>query len=150
PAAFDASQLNAYARVLDELGDHATCEVIAKHLLRVAGTDMLWKTCAWSHLACAYCGQDRFEEAIALAQKAVDLNPRPDNAASFAGTLARASPRTRTIAAPPPPPGKPREPAFDLLDAGELAAATAMITDERWRIRRAALAATRYRFAPEN
>ena len=28
PAAFDGTQLNAYAGVLDEVGDYATCEAI--------------------------------------------------------------------------------------------------------------------------
>src|SRR6185295_19966035 len=116
PDAFDATQLNAYAGVLDEVGDAAACETVAKQLLRVAGTDMLWKTCAWSHLACAYCGQGQFDEAVALAQKAVDLNPLPDNAESFAATLARATSRTRSIATSAPPPDKPREPVFQLLE----------------------------------
>jgi hypothetical protein len=150
PDAFDATQLNAYAGVLDEIGDAVACEVIAKQLLRVAGTDMMWKTCAWSHLACAYCGQGRFDEAVELAQKAVDLNPLPDNAESFASTLARAASRTRSIATPAPPPDKLREPVFQLLEAGDFAAASSAITDAGWRVRRAALTATRYRFASEN
>jgi tetratricopeptide (TPR) repeat protein len=150
PDAFDATQLNAYAGVLDEVGDAAACETVAKQLLRVAGTDMLWKTCAWSHLAGAYCGQGRFDEAVALAQKAVDLNPLPDNAESFAATLARAASRTRSIATSAPPRDKLREPVFQLLEAGDFAAASSAITDAAWRVRRAALAATRYRFASEN
>src|SRR5262249_11988472 len=53
PEAFDASQLNAYAGVLDEIGEYATCEKIGDHLLRVAGEDPMWKSNAWNHLACA-------------------------------------------------------------------------------------------------
>src|SRR5262249_59502217 len=36
PAALDASQLNAYAPLLHQLGDHPTCETIAQHLLPLA------------------------------------------------------------------------------------------------------------------
>jgi tetratricopeptide (TPR) repeat protein len=150
PGAYDASQLNAYAGVLDDVGDHVTCEAIANHLLRVAGDDLVWKTCAWSHLACAYLGQGKLDQAARLAQQAVDQNPLPDNAAGFAATLARV--KAGTAAAPPPlpAPGKPREPGFHLLEAGELRAAAAAIADPSWRVRRAALAATRYRFPSEN
>jgi tetratricopeptide (TPR) repeat protein len=150
PDAYDASQLNAYAGVLDEIGDHATCEAIANHLLRIAGDDPVWKTCAWSHLAGVRCGQGRFDEAVALAQRAVDDNPLPDNAAGFAATLARARSRTQTARPSLPPPGKLREPAFHLLEAGDFAAAASAITDPSWRTRRAALTATRYRFSSEN
>jgi tetratricopeptide (TPR) repeat protein len=150
PDACDASQLNAYAGVLDEVGDHATCEAIANHLLRVAGDDLVWKTCAWSHLACAACGQGRFDEAIELARRAVDENPLPDNAAGFAATLARATSRTRAAPASAPAPGVRREPVFALLEAGDFAAAATAIADPSWRIRRAALTALRYRFTSEN
>jgi tetratricopeptide (TPR) repeat protein len=150
PDAYDASQLNAYAGVLDEVGDAATCEAIANHLLRVAGEDPLWRTCAWSHLACAYCGQGRFDEAVVLAQRAVDDNPHPENAAGFAATLERARSRTRTMPPSLSPPGKQREAVFQLLEAGDFAAAAAVIADPSWRVRRAALTATRYRFASEN
>jgi tetratricopeptide (TPR) repeat protein len=150
PGAYDATQLHAYAGVLDEVGDHATCEAIANHLLRVAGDDMVWKTNAWSHLACAYAGRGKFDDAVAFAQNAVDHNPLPANAAGFAATLARVT--SRTQAAPPaqPPPGKPRDRVFDLLETGDFAAASSMISDASWRVRRAALAATRFRFTSEN
>jgi tetratricopeptide (TPR) repeat protein len=151
PDAFDEAALHAYAGVLDELGDHATCETIANHLLRIAGDDLVWKTCAWSHLACVALGQGKFAQAIELAQKAVDGNPVPDHAAGFAAILARAKARTRTPPPPaPPPPGKLLEPVFHLLAAGDFRAAAALITDPSWRVRRAALTATRYRFASEN
>lgn len=149
PDAYDASQLNAYAGVLDEVGDHATCELIANHLLRIAGDDLMWKTSAWSHLACAALGQGKFAQAIQLAQQAVDQNPLPDNAAGFAATLARATARTQAAPVVLPPPGKPREPVFHLLEAGDFAAAAA-VADPSWRVRRAALTAARYRFASEN
>jgi hypothetical protein len=48
------------------------------------------------------------------------------------------------------PPGKPRAPVFDLLEAGDFAAAAAQLGDPSWRVRRAALAATRMRAAADN
>jgi tetratricopeptide (TPR) repeat protein len=150
PEAFDATQLNAYAGVLDEVGDYAACEKVANHLLRVAGDDVMWKTNGWNHLACAFIGLGKFDEAITLAQQAIDQNPLPDNTAGFAATLERAKTKTKTTAPPLPPPGRPREPAFELLEAGDFTAAAALGSDKSWRVRRAALAATRFRYATEN
>ncbi len=152
PDAFDASQLNAYAGVLDEVGDAVTCERVALHLLRVAGEDRMWQTCAWAHLACAACGQGKFAQAIDWAQQAVDHNPLPENAEGFAATLARARAGTHTTPAPLPPPGRSREPAFHALEAGDFTAAiaAAQAPDASWRVRRAGLTATQFRFASEN
>ena len=150
PGAYDATQLNAYAGVLDEIGDYATCETIANHLLRVAGDDLLWKTCAWAHLAAVSVGQGKFEQAITLAQQAVDGNPLPDNAAGFAATLARAKAKVRPTPPALPPPGKLREPVFHLLEAGDFAAAGTLFADPSWRVRRAALTALRHRLPSEN
>jgi tetratricopeptide (TPR) repeat protein len=150
PDAFDATQLNAYAGVLDEVGDYATCEKIANHLLRVAGGDVMWQTNGWNHLACAYIGLGRFAEAVELAERAVQQNPLPDNTQAFQSTLERA--RSETRHAPPPlaQPGRPREPIFAMLEAGEHAAAAALAGDASWRVRRAALHAARFRFSSEN
>ncbi len=150
PEAFDTSQLNAYAGVLDEVGDYVQCERIAKHLLRLAGDDVMWKTNGWNHLACAYIGLGRFAEAVELAEDAVQHNPLPDNTAGFAATLERARTQTRTT---PPwlgPVGRLREPVFVLLEAGDFASAERLVTDDSWRVRRAALEATRFRFGSEN
>ena len=100
PGAFDASQLNAFAGALDEVGDYATCERVAEHLLRVAGDDLMWKTNGWNHLACAYVGLGRFDEATALAERAVGENPVPENVQAFAVTLARAKARTKPTGPP--------------------------------------------------
>ncbi|MBV8758306.1 MAG: tetratricopeptide repeat protein [Deltaproteobacteria bacterium] len=150
PAAFDATQLNAYAGVLDEVGDYTTCEAIANHLLRAAGDDVMWQTNGWNHLACAYIGQGKFDDAIALAEKAVAQNPSPDNAQPFQATLDRA--RSRTKPQPPavPPAGKTRLPIHVLLEAGDHTAAAEQLRDRSWRVRRAALHAARFRFASEN
>ena len=150
PDAFDPSQLNAYAGVLDEVGDHTTCERIARQLLRVAGDDLVWKTHAWAHLACVAGSQHDFDRAVELAQQAVDQNPVPETAAGFAATLERVRARITSPPAVLAPPGTLREPVFHLLEAGDFAAASAMIGDASWRVRRAALAATRFRFASEN
>ena len=150
PEAYDTSQLNAYAGVLDEVGDYAMCEKIANHLLRLAGDDVMWKTNGWNHLACAYIGLGRFDEAVKLAQDAVKQNPLPDNAANFAATLERAKTKTKTTPPPLPPVGKVREPVFGLLEAADFGAASELTSDPSWRVRRAALEATRFRFASEN
>lgn len=150
PDAFDATQLNAFAGVLDEVGDYAMCEKVANHLLRVAGADVMWKTNGWNHLACAYIGQDRFDEAVELAEKAVADNPLPDNTQAFATTLERAKSKTKTTPTPLPPASAARDAIFALLEAGDLAGAAAQLGDSNWRVRRAALHATRFRFASEN
>ncbi len=150
PDAFDATQLNAYAGVLDEVGDYPRCEQVANHLLRVAGDDVMWKTNGWNHLACALIGLGKFEDAATLAQQAIELNPLPDNTAGFAATLERARTQTRTTPPPLPPPARPREPVYALLEAGDFATAAALGSDKSWRVRRAALSATRFRFASEN
>ncbi len=150
PAAFDASQLDAYAGVLEEVGEYATCEVIAKHLLEIAGADLTWQTRGWNHLASASVGQGKFAEAVELAGRAVAQNPVPENKASFATTLERA----KAGQVPPPVvvtvPGKVRDPIYALLEAGDHAAAAARLGDKSWRVRRAALRATRFRYASEN
>lgn len=150
PEAFDASQLNAYAGVLDEVGDYPTCEAIAQRLMKVGGDDLTWKTSAWNHLACACIGLGRFDEAVTYAEQAVAQNPLADNTAGFAATLERA--RTKTKSTPPAPlvPARPREPVFALLEAGDFAAAAAPPAEAAWRTRRVALQASRFRFASEN
>jgi len=150
PSAFDASQLNAYAGVLDEVGDYVRCEAIANHLLRVAGDDVMWQTNGWNHLACAYIGQGKLAEAVELAQRAVDKNPLPDNAQAFATTLQRARTGTKLEVPPLAPVGKPREPVFLQLESSEHAAAAEQLGDPSWRVRRAALHASRFRFSSEN
>ena len=150
PEAFDTSQLNAYAGVLDEVGDYKTCEAIANKLIALAGDDVMWKTNGWNHLACAYIGLGRFDEAVKLASDAVKHNPLPDNIQGFAATLERAKTKTQTTPPPLGPVGKAREPVFALLEAGDFATASVLTTDPSWRVRRAALEATRFRFASEN
>ncbi len=145
PAAFDASQLNAYAGVLDDIGDYTTCEAIAKLLLAAAGGDLMWQTNAWNHLACACVGQGRFTEAVTLAERAVAQNPVTANAAGFAMTLERARGRTQKTPAASTIPR--RESIFAQLEAGDHAAAMAQLDDVSWRVRRAALGATRFRVA---
>ena len=99
PSAFDPTQLNAYAGVLDEVGDYDMCETIAKRLVRAAGDDVMWLTNAWNHQACAAIGLGDFARAVTLAERAVAQNPLPDNAAPFATTLERARTKTQTFPA---------------------------------------------------
>lgn len=150
PTAFDASQLNAYAGVLDEVGQFARCEVIARRLIEVAGKDKMWLTNGWNHLSCALLGLGRQAEAIELAQKAVKQNPSPDNKDGFAATLARAKANTPTVPTPAPPPDTARHPAFQLIDDSDLHAAAALLDDASWLARRAALRAARFRHGSDN
>ena len=150
PDAFDPGQLNAYAGVLGELGDGATGKAIADHLLRIAGDDPVWQTSAWAHQATALICQGKFDAAAALAQRAVDGNPLPDSAAGFAAILERARSRTRIAPPPAPPSDASRAPVFALIEAGELAAAAALIGDPSWRVRRAALTAARFRSSADH
>jgi tetratricopeptide (TPR) repeat protein len=148
--AFDASQLNAYAGVLDEVGDYTTCELIANHLLHVAGEDLTWLTNGWNHLACALIGQGKFADAIELAERAVAQNPLPDNAPNFAATLARARAHQASASPTVPSQTKLRDPIYVLLEAGDHAAAASRLGDPSWRVRRAALRASRFRLGSEN
>ena len=140
--------------MLDAIGDHAACEQVANRLIAVAGSDVMWSTNGWNHLASAYIGQGRFDDAVGLAQRAVQYNPLPDNARAFAATLARAKARATTVPGPPLPPppaaGKPRDKVFQLIEAGEHTAAVALLRDPTWRVRRAALGAVRLRLSAEN
>jgi tetratricopeptide (TPR) repeat protein len=154
PDAFDVTQLNAYAGVLDEVGDYETCEHIANHLLEAAGDDLTWQTNGWNHLACAYIGLGKFAEAEKLARDAVEQNPLPDNGPAFLATLDRARARVKPT---PPPLGDlgsigawAREPVFALLDASDHTAAAEHARADSWRVRRAALEASRFRFTSEN
>jgi tetratricopeptide (TPR) repeat protein len=150
PEAFDATQLNAYAGVLDEVGDYAMCEKIANHLLRVANDDVMWKTNGWNHLACAYIGQGKFDEAVELAERAVKNNPLPDNTEGFRATLERAKAKTKSTPAPVPAASAAREPIFALLEAGDHTGAAEQLGARNWRVRRTALHASRFRFSSEN
>jgi tetratricopeptide (TPR) repeat protein len=150
PEAFDTSQLNGYAGVLDEVGDSKTCEQIAEHLIRAAGKDVMWLTNGWNHLACAYIGQGRFDEAVKWAKKAVEKNPLPDNTENFRKTLERASKKERYVAAPVVPTEPQRHAAYLLAETGDLAAVLALATSDDWNARRAALRAARFRYASDN
>lgn len=150
PAAFDASMLNAYAGVLDEVGDYETCERISEHLLRLGGDDPTWKSNGSHNLACAYLGLGRFAEAEAAATVAVTLNPLPDNAATFAGTLAKAKAKQQSVPPAAATTVTASEPVFTLIKDGDAPGAAACISDESWRVKRAALRASRYRFGSES
>ena len=67
---FGPAQLDAYAGVLDEVGDHLKLESIAAHLLFVANDNPAWLAAAWNHHACALIGLGKFSEAEALAERA--------------------------------------------------------------------------------
>lgn len=147
PSAFDATQLNAYAGVLDEVGDYAQCASIAARL--EATDDLMWKTCAWNHQACAAIGLGDFARAVTLAERAVAQNPLPDNAAPFATTLERARTKTQTFPASSTT-ADPTEAIALLIETGDHAGAAAKLGDPSWFVRRLALVASTYRYASEN
>ncbi|HEY1556896.1 MAG TPA: hypothetical protein VGF94_18800 [Kofleriaceae bacterium] len=136
PDAFDADTLHAYANVLDEVGDHEAAERVAHQLRRAAGDDRAWQTCAWDHLARAYLGMGRFDEAAALAERAVAESPQPEQAARFRVTLERA----RTRAAP----------AAATMAMSVAGVEPAPPPPDSWRARRMALRAARLRSAGES
>jgi tetratricopeptide (TPR) repeat protein len=140
PDAFDATQLNAYAGVLDEVGDYDKCELIAKRLIAMAGDDLMLLTSGWNHLACASIGLEQYADAIELAHRAIAQNPLPDNAAAFAATLERAKTQAKTLAL-----DNPQTKARDLESYG-----TTDLDDASWRVRFAALGAMRFRFGSED
>jgi tetratricopeptide (TPR) repeat protein len=150
PDAFDCSQLNAWAGVLDEVGDSARCETIARRLIELAGKDLMWLTNGWNHLACALIGLGKADEAVKWATKAVKQNPLPDNAENFAKTLERAK-KGQRFEAPPTQPTEPqRHPAYLLADAQEHAQVAAQLKVEDWNARRAALRSSAFRYASDN
>ncbi len=147
PDAFAPPHLDGYAGALDESGDHRGAEKIAHLLRRAAGEDPAWQARALHHIARAYIGQGRFAEAVSSAEAAQQL--APDRAAAIAATLEQARARTK------PERGLPglaraHDSGFAQLEAGELAAAATRVADPSWRIRRAALAAARFRLPSEN
>ncbi|HEY4238954.1 MAG TPA: tetratricopeptide repeat protein [Kofleriaceae bacterium] len=149
PEALNASQLNPYAAILAESGDYAHAEVIVRKLLDKGGDDPIWQSNGSHTLAMVLMGQEKWDEAIEAAEKAVRLNPYPENAAELATTFARA--KAKTPAAPKPiPPLVIGSPEFALLEASDHAAAAAQLSDASWRVRRAALAASRFRFGSED
>jgi tetratricopeptide (TPR) repeat protein len=151
PDAFDPTLLNAYAGVLDEVGEYGKCGQIAQHLLRVAKDELVWKTSAWNHLACAYVGLGMFDEALKYAEDAVAQNPIEENRAGFAATLERAKAKAKPRPSAATLPAKVKEPIFALLESGDFAGAAAQADNASgWRIRRAALEAARFRERADN
>ncbi len=151
PDAFDASNLNSYAGVLDEVGEYDMCERVARRLLEVGGDDPMWTSNGWNHLACAFIGQGRLEEAQANARKAIEQNTLPDNEPAFAETLRRASSGEPPAVPPPLPPPVPRHDAFVTLEAGEIKEVLARFAgDSDPEARLAVLRASRYRFGSDN
>ena len=95
-------------------------------------------------------GLGKFAEAVELAERAVAQNPLAENAPGFAATLARAQAAQPSPPATVPSQTKVRDPIYTSLEAGDHATAAAKLSDPSWRVRCAALRATRFRFASEN
>jgi tetratricopeptide (TPR) repeat protein len=150
PDGFDTSQLNAWAGVLDEVGDAAMCEVIARRLIDAAGKDLMWLTNGWNHLACALIGKGEYDEAVKWATKAVKQNPLPDNTENFAKTLERAKKKQKLEVQAVPPAEPPRHQAYLLAEAQEHAQALTHLTSDDWHARRAALRSARFRYGSDN
>jgi tetratricopeptide (TPR) repeat protein len=152
PARFDARMLDTFAGVLDQVGDYATYERIAHELVRVAGEDKTWLACGLNHIACALIGQDKFDEALPFAVRATVENPVAVNAPVYTATVERARTHSKEMAQPVATAieGRQRDPIYGLLEAGDHVAAAERLRDPSWRVRGAALHATRFRLASEN
>lgn len=147
----DGPSLNAYAGSLDNLGRHEECETIARKLLEVAGNDAALASNAWHHYACSLLGRQRFPEAVDAAQRALQMNPLPENLATFQETLQRAQsgqPRSVTPSRSSSPEGR----AFRALLESDVpkVAELARIDVANHALGRAALAATELRTEAEN
>jgi hypothetical protein len=114
-----------------------------------AGDDPGWQARALHHIARVCIGQGRFDEAIPIAEQAAALSPEPDRAAALAATLEHVRARTRPERALPGL-ASAHERGFAQLEAGDFAGAAARSGDAVWRMRRAALAAVRFRLPSEN
>jgi tetratricopeptide (TPR) repeat protein len=151
PDAYDASNLNSWAGVLDEVGDYDRCEKIARRLIDAAGEDAMWASNGWHHLACAFIGQGKLEDATAAATRAIEMNPLPENEGVFAQTLERARSGERPPVPPELPPPVPRHPAYLALEDGDVKAiAESLAGDGDWEARLAVLRAARFRFGSDN
>jgi tetratricopeptide (TPR) repeat protein len=150
-AAIDLASQNAYAGVLDNIGDYKMCEQIAAHLLDRAKGDATFTSCGMHHLACAMLGQRRFDEAASWAEKAIGLNPLPENAGVFNDTLDRArTQRPREVK--PLQASAPERRAWKLILDGDFHGAEQFCASApgTWPIARARLAASRFRYESEN
>jgi len=87
---FDPSQLHAYATSLNGAGLSKQAEPIANQLIQAAGNDATFFSCGVHHMARALLAQRRAPEAVPYAERAVQVNPLPDNKKEFDETLDRA------------------------------------------------------------
>ncbi len=167
PGALSREALDDYASVLDEVGEHARCELVARALLERAGGDVRWQTTAWHHLACANIGLGHFADAERFAADAVAHDPAPARRPQLEATLVRArsqadAPKTLSTSSSAPaepardarpgptPSARPLARVFELMQVGDLASAAEMRHDTSWRVRLAALEAARFRTEAEN
>jgi tetratricopeptide (TPR) repeat protein len=149
-AGMDNATLNAYAGVLDNIGDAKACEAIGRRLIEVAKGDPTFTSCGLHHVACGLLGQGRAAEAVQPAQQALQMNPLPDNTAVFTETLQRAQgnqPREVKPLASHSPDAK----AFDALATGDFQTPQQLAQSaQSWKTLRAALVACAFRDEANN
>jgi tetratricopeptide (TPR) repeat protein len=134
PDAVDASNLNAYATVLAEMGDFAASERVSKRMSTVAGKDPTWAAFALLNRSTAELGLGRHDEALATAKQAAAKNKNVEYKKTFDDAIAAAkskkAPPVKDVAARPglaarwfedrPAPLDPAAPA-DLVDVARRA-----------------------------
>jgi tetratricopeptide (TPR) repeat protein len=149
-SSLDLTHLNALAGALDNVGDAAGCEQIARRMLEMARGDKTFTANATHHLACAFLAQKRFPEAIQHAQQALQTNPMPENQGVFMDTLQRAQ-RGDPRPVPQRPHQMPEGQAFLALENGDVRTAQQLAqTNGTWKVWRAAFAAYEFRFESDN
>ena len=84
PTKVAATYLNGAAEVFGESGRYAEAAAMANRLLAAAGEDATFRSLGEFQLAVALLGQGRAKDALEHAERAVALNPLPDNAAELA------------------------------------------------------------------
>jgi tetratricopeptide (TPR) repeat protein len=149
PTKVGATYLNGAAEVLGESGRYAETQAMANRLLAAAGDDATFRSLGEFELAVALLGQGRAKDALPHAERAVELNPLPDNAAELADVrdrCARGEPKPKVARKTDAIDAR----AFAALEAGDPKAVAEIARGAATgRLGRAALAAECHRFESE-
>ena len=149
PQAATLNTLHQLADALGEIGDYARCAEVAQRLQQSAQGDPTYTPCALYHMGTALLGMGRFQEAAQYAEQALARNQFPENQAPYAENLDRArrgDPRQPKPSRATSPEGR----AWTLLADGDFKSAAALQPGQSWKVRRAILSASEFRYESEN